>query len=108
MKEKNIKKDAAKAVAVRNGQSVSRKDGFNPDDYVVVKGSVDSFLLFTILTLLAFGLIMVFSASYADAETRFGDSFYFIKRYFVLIYINVRGVWDYGEQKNSKESRKEN
>ena len=37
--------------------------------------------LFTIVTvLLAFGIIMMFSASYANAFTEFGDSMYYLKR----------------------------
>ncbi len=60
-----------------------------PDKYHVVKSGVDSFLLFVILILLAFGLIMVFSASYADAESRYGDSYYFIKRQCVMVVIGL-------------------
>jgi len=36
----------------------------NPDEYRVVKSGVDSFLLFTVLSLLVFGLVMVFSARF--------------------------------------------
>lgn len=64
-------------------------DRFNPDDYRVVRGGVDNFLLFTILILIAYGLIMVFSASYADAESRYGDSYYFIKRQSVMVVIGL-------------------
>ena len=60
-----------------------------PDKYRVVKSGVDSFLLFVILILLAFGLIMVFSASYADAKSRYGDSYYFIKRQCVMAVIGL-------------------
>ncbi len=60
-----------------------------PDKYRVVKSGVDSFLLFVILILLAFGLIMVFSASYADAKSRYGDSYYFIKRQCVMVVIGL-------------------
>lgn len=60
-----------------------------PDKYRVVKSGVDSFLLFVILILLAFGLIMVFSASYADAKSRYGDSYYFIKRQCIMVVIGL-------------------
>ena len=65
------------------------KPRFHPDDYRVVRGGIDNFLLFTILILVAFGLIMVFSASYADAESRYGDSYYFIKRQSVMVLIGL-------------------
>ena len=69
---------AAVPASVQNGVDV-RADGrayaqINPDEYRVVKSGVDSFLLFTVLSLLVFGLVMVFSASYADAQARYGDS----------------------------------
>ena len=95
MKEKkNIRSAAsvpAPSSAVRNGTAVApqRANEFNPDEYRVVRGGVDNFLLLTILILLAFGLIMVFSASYADAETRYGDSFYFIKRQSAMVVIGL-------------------
>lgn len=66
-----------------------KKENFNPDDYRVVRSGVDSFLLFTILILLAFGLVMVFSASYADAANRYGDSYYYIKRQGVMVVIGL-------------------
>ncbi|MBQ6892650.1 MAG: FtsW/RodA/SpoVE family cell cycle protein, partial [Clostridia bacterium] len=93
MREKKKIKNAASVSAVKNGTALTVKDlrakEFNPDDYRVVRSGVDSFMLFTILILLAFGLIMVFSASYADAETRYGDSFYFIKRQSVMVVIGL-------------------
>lgn len=48
---------------------------------------MDTFLLVTVLLLVVFGLIMMFSASYANALYLFGDSYYFIKsqlRYAIL------------------------
>ncbi len=85
MKENNKISNAApeKAVEVKKSRS------YENDKYRVVEGSVDSFLLFTILVLLAYGLIMVFSASYADAETRYGDSYYFIKRQSAMVIIGL-------------------
>ncbi len=62
---------------------------YENDKYRVVRGGVDSFLLFTILIMLAYGLIMVFSASYADAASRYGDSYYFIKRQSVMVIIGL-------------------
>lgn len=44
------------------------------------KYNVDRPLLMIILSLVAIGTVMVFSASYAYAEMRFGDSYYFARR----------------------------
>ena len=41
---------------------------------------VDYTLIFTILFLLGFGLIMIYSVSSYDANLTFGDSSYFFKR----------------------------
>ncbi len=43
-------------------------------------GSMDITFLFFVLILLGIGLVMLFSASYAYAETKFGDSYKFIIR----------------------------
>ena len=85
--KKNISIQNAAPVPVEN--VAKEKARFNPDDYRVVRGGADSFLLFTILILVAFGLIMVFSASYADAESRYGDSYYFIKRQSIMVVIGL-------------------
>lgn len=88
--EKNKTIRNAAPVPVPSGKhAVSQRGAFNPDEYRVVRGGVDNFLLFTILILLAFGLIMVFSASYADARTRYGDSYYFIKRQSIMVIIGL-------------------
>ena len=93
MKEKNRIKNAASVAVYNEDKNVAvskkAKNEFNPDDYRVVRSGVDSFLLFTVLILVAFGLIMVFSASYADARTRYGDSFYFIKRQSAMVVIGI-------------------
>lgn len=91
MEQKRIVKNNAAPVVAAKGEKglVEKKKTFNNDDYRVVRGNVDSFLLFTILVLLAFGLVMVFSASYADAETRYGDSYYFIKRQSAMVVIGL-------------------
>ncbi len=86
MEENKSIRNAAPVPAVHTENPKSR---FNPDEYRVVRGGIDNFLLFTILILLAYGLIMVFSASYADAESRYGDSYYFIKRQSVMVLIGL-------------------
>lgn len=91
MKQKNQVGRAAVPVSVQNGAGeVNRVYAqINPDDYRVVKSGVDSFLLFVVLALLVFGLVMVFSASYADAQSRYGDSYYFIKRQSIMVALGL-------------------
>lgn len=91
MEKKRIVKNAAPIPAAeennKNLPAGTRR--FNVDDYRVVRGNVDNFLLLTVLVLVAFGLVMVFSASYADAQTRYGDSYYFIKRQCAMVVIGL-------------------
>lgn len=52
-------------------------------------GPIDSVFLLLVLILVAFGLVMVFSASYASANYRYGDSLHYIKRQAVFAVIGV-------------------
>ncbi len=54
-------------------------------DIVRIRGSIDRPMLVIILVLIGYGLIMAFSASYAYALVRTGDSYYFIKRQLVAV-----------------------
>lgn len=54
-------------------------------EVIRVKSGVDRILLVMILILICFGSVMVFSASYADADARYGDSYYFIKRQIIFV-----------------------
>ncbi len=77
------------AVPVPAAKPDKNRAVWNPDDYRVVRSGVDNILLFTVLILLAFGLIMVFSASYADAASRYNDSYYYIKRQSAMVVIGL-------------------
>lgn len=59
------------------GKLVERRSGFDPVFFILV------------LVLMLFGSVMVFSASYADALARFGDSFYFAKRQMVFVFLGL-------------------
>lgn len=54
--------------------------------------SMDTAFLLIVLVLLAFGLIMVFSASYAYALNYEGDSFYYIKRQGLFAVLGIIGM----------------
>jgi cell division protein FtsW len=46
----------------------------------IKKASIDMPFFILVMILLAFGLIMLFSASYVSAFSKYGDSFYFLKK----------------------------
>lgn len=53
------------------------------------KKSADFILLFAVLTLLAIGIIMIFSASSIRGEELFNDSYYFLKRQIIFAFIGL-------------------
>ena len=58
-------------------------------EIVKVTSGVDRLMLVLVLVLACFGSIMVFSASYADAQSRFNDSYYFIKRQMIFVLLGI-------------------
>ena len=53
------------------------------------QGGLDRILLVVVLLLVCFGSVMVFSASYAHAESRFNDSLYFVKRQIIWVVAGI-------------------
>ncbi len=53
------------------------------------KGSIDYVFLVLVLLLLAFGTVMVYSASYAYSKTMYDNSYYIITRQFVFVAIGL-------------------
>ena len=49
------------------------------------QGQADRIMLLLILALACFGSVMIFSASYANALSRYGDSLYFVKRQIIWL-----------------------
>ena len=64
-------------------------DNNGEGEIISVRSGVDRILLVTMLILVCFGSVMVFSASYADAEARFGDSYYFIKKQLDFVFLGM-------------------
>lgn len=75
--EKQLKEEKK---ARREEEKRLKKEGLYRKERNIVReqGSMDYVFLFTVLILLCFGSVMVYSASYAYAMNRFEDSYYFI------------------------------
>ena len=56
------------------------------------RGAVDVTFLILVMILLLFGLIMLFSASYAAARYKTGDSFHYIKNQLIFAAMGVTGM----------------
>lgn len=80
--KENTNPSAIENTSKRKGATLGRIDrtAIRPLEVVRVKGGVDRTMLAIIVLLICFGSVMVFSASYAYAYIKFGDSFYFIRR----------------------------
>ncbi len=70
-----------------------KNDFIKPTDIVRIKGSYDSIFLILVIVLTLFGIIMDFSASYAYAFNRYGDSFYFVKRQILWVGLGLIGMF---------------
>jgi cell division protein FtsW len=57
------------------------------------RASGDRFLLFTVLTMVLFGLLMVYSASFIFSEERTGDGFAFIRKQFLYACMGFAAMW---------------
>lgn len=64
-------------------RSTDKKDSF------LVKGSFDRPLFLLIMLLLCFGSVMVFSASYAYAYSRYDNSAYFIQKHLMWVAVGI-------------------
>ncbi|MBR6783533.1 MAG: cell division protein FtsW [Clostridia bacterium] len=66
-------------VASAQGEKKKRSVRVNPNRIYRLIGEVDRPMLIVIIALVCIGSVMIFSASYAVADTRFGDSYYFAR-----------------------------
>jgi len=53
------------------------------------RGQVDRTILFIVLLLVAFGTVMVYSASSTEAVARFGDSAYYLKKHLIRVALGL-------------------
>ena len=54
---------------------------------------MDYVLLATVLIIVVFGLVMLFSVSYAAGYYQYNDSFYYIKNQFKLALVGLVAMW---------------
>ena len=57
-----------------------------------VRGGVDKIMLCVIFLIVSLGALMVYSASYPTGLSKFGDSFYYLKRHLIFIAIGGAGM----------------
>ena len=83
----------------QNSEKASAKTGlkeklkkFKRIKWFAKRGPLDVTFLTLVLLLMAFGLVMLFSASYANARYNYGDSFHFIKDQIVFAVVGVVGM----------------
>lgn len=69
-----------------------KNDFIKPTDVVRIKGGYDKLFLILVIILTLFGIIMDFSASYAYAFNKYGDSFYFVKHQIIFACIGMVGL----------------
>jgi cell division protein FtsW len=67
---------------------------FNPVSYLPIStsGSSDKLLLFVAISLAAFGLVMVYSASYIFSQERFGDGLYYFNHHLIFLALGFVGM----------------
>ena len=82
-------KSAVSPVNKRSGAEVAIRDVDAPKEVVRIRSGVDRMFLITVLLLVFFGSIMVFSAGYVYSGTEYGDSFYLIKRQIGFVFIGL-------------------
>ncbi|MBE6704165.1 MAG: putative lipid II flippase FtsW [Ruminococcaceae bacterium] len=82
------KKPVKTTVPARPGRAPIRTD-LGKTEKIRTVGGFDKTFLVTVIILLAFGTIMIFSASYAYAGANMGDSYHYIKRQLLFAAIGI-------------------
>lgn len=80
-REKSYAKDEAFHKSITPDRAPSNEER---DERVIYRNGVDTRFLVYVILLLCFGAVMMYSATYFSAEKKFGDSTYFIVRYFIF------------------------
>lgn len=73
----------------RPGGEVIERQSTPEKEVVRIRTGVDRMFLITVLLLVCFGSVMVFSAGYVYSGTEYGDNFYLIKRQLGFVFIGT-------------------
>ncbi len=79
-------------IRARRHKSAAQKKPVKKENIFWAKGTLDRPMLVIIMLLVSFGSVMVFSASYAYAFSRYGDSTYFIKKQLMWVLIGFAAM----------------
>lgn len=82
----NMQKNAVKSNQQNNSPKLKSFVNF------AIPQKFDFSFFMIVMILLAFGLVMLFSASYASAKEKFGDSFYYINRQLIFAIIGFAAM----------------
>ncbi len=91
--------DRSQAQTIRRRQTQQRRESNlrpvpdRPREKPKVKNYIDFTLLLLILLLLAFGFVMLYSASSYVSNLKFGDSFYYLKRQMIAAVLGFAGMF---------------
>ena len=86
MTDEKAKNNRSELVRAKGGEmALPRKE----KEVVRIRSGVDRMFLITVLLLVFFGSIMVFSAGYVYSETEYGDSFYLVKRQIGFVFMGL-------------------
>ncbi|MBR5315059.1 MAG: FtsW/RodA/SpoVE family cell cycle protein [Clostridia bacterium] len=69
-----------------------KRDIVKDNDIVRIKGDMDRSFLILVIVLICFGSVMVFSASYAYALAKYGNSYYFIEKQIGFVAVGLIGM----------------
>lgn len=70
-----------------------RKEKRNSSSFLFVEGEMDYAFLLIVVVLLSIGLVMLFSASYANAYYLLGDSLHYISRQLIFAVLGLIGMF---------------
>lgn len=87
---KRVRKDVQKERPAKRPRI--KRDIVKDNDIVRIKGDMDRSFLILVIVLICFGSVMVFSASYAYALAKYGNSYYFIEKQIGFVAVGLIGM----------------
>ena len=90
--EKNLPQTKAASSSVAVEKTEAEKWKFFSLPKSLKAGSVDMVFLVLLVMLLAIGAVMSFSASYAYAAKKYGDSYYYVEKQLIFMFLGAVGI----------------